>query len=127
MRGVTGVIHAVRDRLRDEALDERDEGSESEQLIRAHLSTDPDWTTRFSDVWLWSDRPGRAGRPDTGIDRYRVQADESSGIVNDPNDWSREAGDPRHVLDLLARIVTVSLETMRIVHALPALDIRSAG
>ena len=32
-----------------------------------------------------------------------------SGIVNDPNDWSREVGDPRYILDLLARIVTVSL------------------
>jgi predicted helicase len=61
------------------------------------------------------------------IDRYWVKTDKASGIVNDPNDWSREVGDPRYILDLLARIVTVSLETMRIVDALPALDIRSAG
>jgi predicted helicase len=56
-----------------------------------------------------------------------VKTDKASGIVNDPNDWSREVGDPRYILDLLARIVTVSLETMRIEDALPALDIRSAG
>jgi hypothetical protein len=30
---VTGTIHAVLDRLRDEALDERDKGSKFEQLI----------------------------------------------------------------------------------------------
>ncbi|WP_310253804.1 hypothetical protein [Nocardioides sp. BE266] len=47
----------------------------------------------------------------------------ASGIVNDPSDWSREVEDPRYILDLLARIVTVSLETMKIVDALPELDI----
>lgn len=58
------------------------------------------------------------------IDRYRVKTDKASGIVNDPNDWSREVGDPRYILDLLARIVTVSLETMKPVDALPPLHIR---
>ncbi len=59
------------------------------------------------------------------IDRYQVKTDKASGIVNDPNDWSREVGDPRYILDLLARIVTVSLETMKIVDALPPLAICS--
>lgn len=57
------------------------------------------------------------------IDRYYIKTDKKSGIVNDPNDWSREVGNPRYILDLLARIVTVSLETMKIVDNLPALDI----
>jgi len=55
---------------------------------------------------------------------YQVKTDKASGIVNDPNDWSRQVGDPRYVIDLLARTVTVSLETMRIVDGLPALEIR---
>ncbi|CUR62099.1 putative Helicase [metagenome] len=55
------------------------------------------------------------------IDRYWVKTDKASGIVNDPNDWSREIGDPRYVLDLLARVVTVSVHTMAIVDALPPL------
>lgn len=59
------------------------------------------------------------------IDRYYVKTDKDSGIVNDPNAWAREVGDPRYNLDLLARVVTVSLETMRIVDALPALEIRA--
>ncbi len=59
------------------------------------------------------------------IDRYQVKTDKPSGIVNDPNDWSREVGNPRYIIDLLARIVTVSLETMTIVDALPDLDIRA--
>ncbi|WP_457455685.1 DEAD/DEAH box helicase [Streptomyces sp. TE5632] len=54
------------------------------------------------------------------IDRYQVKVDKASEIVNDPNDWS---DDPRYIIDLLKRIVTVSLETMKIVDALPALDI----
>ena len=54
------------------------------------------------------------------IDRYQVKTDAASGIVNDPNDWSE---DPRYIIDLLKRIVTVSLETMKIVDVLPALDI----
>jgi predicted helicase len=58
------------------------------------------------------------------IDRYQVKTDKASGIVNDPNDWNREVGDPRYIVDLLARIVTVSLRTMRIVDNLPALAIR---
>jgi predicted helicase len=58
------------------------------------------------------------------LDRYQVKTDKASGIVNDPNDWSREVSDPRYIVDLLARIVTVSLETMAIVDALPALAIR---
>lgn len=57
------------------------------------------------------------------MDRYWVKTDKASGIVNDPNDWSREVSDPRYIIDLLARIVTVSLETVRIVDTIPALDI----
>jgi predicted helicase len=54
------------------------------------------------------------------IDRYQVKTDTASGIINDPNDWSQ---DPRYIVDLLKRIVTVSLATVKIVDALPALDI----
>jgi predicted helicase len=58
------------------------------------------------------------------IDRYWVKTDKASGIANDPNDWSREVGDPRYIVDLLARIVTVSLETIRMVGSLPPLGVR---
>jgi predicted helicase len=54
------------------------------------------------------------------IDRYWVKTDKDSDIINDPNDWS---DDPRYIVDLLKRIVTVSLETMKIVDSLPPLDI----
>ncbi|MGW4232101.1 DEAD/DEAH box helicase [Streptomyces sp. NPDC004980] len=54
------------------------------------------------------------------IDRYQVKVDKASGIINDPNEWS---DNPRYIIDLLKRIVTVSLETMKIVDSLPPLDI----
>jgi predicted helicase len=57
------------------------------------------------------------------MERYQVKTDKASGIVNDPNDWSREVGDPRYILDLLARVVTVSVETRRIVDGLPTLSL----
>lgn len=55
------------------------------------------------------------------IERYQVKTDKASGIVNDPNDWAEEQSNPRYILDLLARIVTVSVETMKIVKSLPPL------
>jgi predicted helicase len=33
-------------------------------------------------------------------------------------------GDPRYIVDLLARIVTVSLESIRVVDSLPSLGVR---
>ncbi|MGN5238065.1 DEAD/DEAH box helicase [Rhodococcus sp. SJ-3] len=57
------------------------------------------------------------------IDRYQVKTDPKSGIVNDPNDWCDEHDDPRYIVDLVKRIVTVSVETMKIVDNLPTLDL----
>ena len=55
------------------------------------------------------------------MERYQITTDAGSGIRNDPNDWCREHGDPRYILDLLKRIVRVSMETNRIVAGLPSL------
>lgn len=55
------------------------------------------------------------------LERYQVKTDKASGIVNDPNDWSREHEQPRYIIDLIRKITTVSLETMRIVDDLPPL------
>lgn len=57
------------------------------------------------------------------VDRYYIKTDKASGIVNDPNAWSREVGDPRYIVDLVKRVVTVSVETMQIVASLPDLDL----
>lgn len=58
------------------------------------------------------------------MERQSVTTDKASGIVKDANAWATETvGDPRYPLSLLLRVITVSLETMKIVRALPKLDI----
>ncbi|ABK05760.1 type III restriction enzyme, res subunit (plasmid) [Arthrobacter sp. FB24] len=57
------------------------------------------------------------------LERYRVKTDKDSGIVNDPNDWSRDHQEPRYIIDLIAKIVTLSLESNRIIGALPELAV----
>ena len=53
------------------------------------------------------------------IDQYRVKVDKRSGIVNDPN----RADAPRYIVDLIGRVISVSLQTVEIVGALPGLDV----
>jgi predicted helicase len=58
------------------------------------------------------------------LERYQVTVDKDSGI--DPNDWCREHNQPRYIIDLVKRIVRVSLETNRIVASLPPLNEQKA-
>jgi len=58
------------------------------------------------------------------MERQVVKTDKASGIISDANRYAIETvGDPRYPLDLLLRMVTVSLETMKIVRAQPSLDL----
>jgi len=58
------------------------------------------------------------------MERQTVKTDKASGIVNDANAWATETvGNPRYPLELLLRVVTVSLETMQIVRGLPPLGL----
>lgn len=69
------------------------------------------------------------GKPalDWVVERQGVKNDKDSGIVNDANNWATETmGNSRYPLELFQRMITVSLETMKIVRALPNLDIESA-
>ena len=56
------------------------------------------------------------------IDRYYIKTDKDSGIVNDPNQWGLERGEPRYIVDLIKRVVTVSVRTVEIVAGLPSLE-----
>tara|TARA_R110000851_G_C13096794_1_gene567554 strand:- start:1146 stop:1406 length:261 start_codon:yes stop_codon:yes gene_type:complete len=58
------------------------------------------------------------------VERQCIKTDKASGIVNDANDWATETmNNPKYPLELLLRVITVSLETMKIVRSLPPLDI----
>lgn len=52
------------------------------------------------------------------IDRYQVRTDKASGIVNDPNDWCDEHDDPQYIVNLIKRVTTVAVETVRMIDAL---------
>ena len=55
------------------------------------------------------------------VERQAVTTDKTSGIVND---WAiHTMHNPKHPLELIQRIITVSLETMKIVRNLLELDI----
>jgi predicted helicase len=59
------------------------------------------------------------------MERQCVKTDPASGIVSDANAYANETvGDPRYPLDLFCRVITVSVETMKIMRSLPQLDIR---
>ena len=71
------------------------------------------------------------------LDQYRVKVDKRSRIVNDPNCLAREiltekfcnndkifcakADDPQYIVNLLQKVITVSMETVKIVESLPVL------
>jgi predicted helicase len=73
------------------------------------------------------------GKPalDWVVERQCVKVDDGkngSGIVNDANDYAIETmNNPRYPLELFQRVVTVSLETMKIVKSLPRLDVQQPG
>ncbi len=55
------------------------------------------------------------------VERYCVSQDPKSLIRNDANDWAKEHGKPRYILDLLLSVINVSVQTVDIVNALPKL------
>jgi len=56
------------------------------------------------------------------VERQCVKTDKDSGIINDANLWATETmGNPAYPLELFQRVITVSIETMKIVNSLPAL------
>jgi predicted helicase len=52
------------------------------------------------------------------IDQYQVSTDQRSGITNHLN---RTDDDPTYILRLIGQVITVSLETVKIVRSLPPL------
>lgn len=58
------------------------------------------------------------------MERQAVTTHKDSGIVNDANLWATETmNNARYPLELFQRVVTVSLETVRIVKSLPRLEV----
>jgi predicted helicase len=56
------------------------------------------------------------------VDQYRVSTDARSELKNDPN----RGDDPEYIARLVGQVVTVSLETVRLVKELAGLSIEQA-
>ncbi len=69
------------------------------------------------------------GKPALGwiMERYAVKVHPESGIKNDPNLWCLEQENPRYIVDLIKRMVRVSVESVRLVGLLPPLNERVEG
>ena len=100
-----------------------------EKMRYGKLSKAKDLTTiHYNDTITISGIPTEAyeyvvnGKPaiDWVVERQGVRTDKDSGIVNDANTWAMETmHNPRYPLELLLRVITVSVETMGIVKGLP--------
>ena len=53
------------------------------------------------------------------VDQYRVKTDKRSGIENNPN----RADDEEYIVDLIQKVISVSLETVGVVEGLSVLEI----
>jgi predicted helicase len=62
-------------------------------------------------------RLGNRSALDWVIDQYQISTDKRSGITNNPNNLD----DPQYIIRLIGKVITVSLETVKIVKSLPPL------
>ena len=60
-------------------------------------------------------RLGNRSALDWVINQYQVKTDKRSGIINDPN----RPNDPQYIIKLIGKVITVSLETVKLVKGLP--------
>jgi hypothetical protein len=83
---------------------------------RRHRQRRPDARRHSAETFDY--RLGNRSALEWVIDQYQVSTDKRSGITSDPN----RPDDPEYIARLVGRVVTVSVETVRIVANLPALD-----
>ncbi len=62
---------------------------------------------------------GAKSAVDWVVERFKITVDKASGLINDPNDWAKESGSADYLYQLLAKVVTVSLETTKLLDQMP--------
>lgn len=100
-------------------------GGKPGKLDRSRITVAPGLTIGGIPAEAHLYKLGSRSALDWVVERYQVKTDKASGIVNDPNDWGAEHGNPAYIIELIQRVVTVSVETVRIVSTLPALNYRN--
>lgn len=96
---------------RDNSETQREKGTYFEKLVIPFLQNDARFAQQFSKIKTFSE-----------MAKKQHKSSLDSGIVNDANDWAIESmNNPCYPLELLQRVITVSLETVNIVNNLPKL------
>jgi predicted helicase len=103
-------------RLRDASP--RPEGEGSGVRVYSAIEINPTLTLQGIPAEAYEYRLGNRSALEWVIDQYQVSEDKRSGIVSDPNGYS---DDERYIVDLVEKVVRVSVETVNIVRGLAAL------
>jgi predicted helicase len=111
---------------REYPLERRETGKLDWRVEKMSLSKDKT-QLKYNDFLILSGIPpevyeyrlGNRSALEWVIDQYRVTTDKRSGIVNDPN----RDDDPEYIVRLIGQVVSVSLETVRLVRELSALPL----
>jgi predicted helicase len=119
-------LHIEYEKQKEYPLERRETGKLDWRVERMTLSKDKS-LLKYNDFLTLSGIPaevyeyrlGNRSALEWVVDQYRVSTDKRSGIVNDPN---RE-DDPEYVVRLIGQVVTVSVETVRLVRELSGLSI----
>jgi predicted helicase len=119
-------LHLEYEQQREYPLERTETGKLSWRVEKMSLSKDKT-QLKYNDFLTLSGIPpevyeyrlGNRSALEWVIDQYRVSTDKRSGIVNDPN----RDDDPEHIVRLIGQVVTVSLETVRLVRELSALSL----
>jgi predicted helicase len=120
-------IHVEYEKQKPFKLEEREKkGKFDWRVEKMRLSKDKTMLTYNDSLTLsgipaevYEYRLGNRSALEWVVDQYQVSEDKRSGIVNDPN---RE-DDPEYIYKLIGRVITVSLETVKIVKSLPGLGL----
>ena len=56
------------------------------------------------------------------MERYQISTDKDSCIKNDPNDYCAENKDPKYILNLLKKVINLSVQSVKIINSLPEID-----
>src|ERR1035437_6705179 len=119
-------LHIEYEKQAEYPLERRETGKLDWRVEKMALSKDKS-LLRYNEFLTLSGIPAEAYEYRLGnrsalewvVDQYRVSTDARSGIVNDPN---RE-DDPEYIVRLVGQVVTVSVETVRLVGELAGLGI----
>ena len=88
---------------------EREKGSYFEDLIRTYFRNELRFADFHFDLWLFGDWAKAHSFPP------RIPASTSSPTSEPPEPW----GNPKYSLELFLLVVTVGLETVKVVNGLP--------